>query len=64
MAVRSDPVPYMPSLPYVHSGIHIDPKTLDWDETHEEDSMLQIDGLDHSIKYYYKTLKERLNNGK
>ena len=64
VAVRSDPVPYMPSLPYVHSGIHIDPKTLDWNETHEEDSMLQIDGLDHSIKYYYNTLKERLDNGK
>ena len=56
VAVRSDPVSYMPSLPYVHSGIHIDPETLDWDESHIEDSMLGIDGLDHSIKDYLDML--------
>ena len=59
VAVRSDPVPYMPSLPYVHSGIHIDPESLDWDSSHEEDSFLQIDGLDHSIEEYLDLLKER-----
>ena len=56
VAVRSDPVPYMPSLPYVHSGIHIDPETLEWDETHQEDSMWGIDSLDHSVVDYLDIL--------
>ena len=56
VAIGSDPIPFMPSLPYVHSGIHIDPETLDWNETHHEDSLWSIDSSDHSIKDYLDIL--------
>jgi hypothetical protein len=56
VAVRSDPVPYMPGIPFVHSGIHIDPETLEWDESHIEDSMWGIDALDHSVVDYLDIL--------
>ena len=56
VAVRSDPVPYMPGIPFVHSGVHIDPETLEWDESHIEDSMWGIDKQDHSVVDYLDML--------
>ena len=53
---RNDPVPFLPTLPYVHSGVVIDIETLSWSETHEERGILQTDGLDHSIKDYLDVL--------
>ena len=53
---RSDPVPFLPPYPYVHSGVVIDIDTLSWSETHEEKDILQTDGLDHSIKDYLDIL--------
>ena len=53
---RNDPVPFLPTLPYVHSGVVIDIETLSWSETHEERGILQTDGLDHSIKDYLDIL--------
>ena len=53
---RSDPVPFLPPLPYVHSGVVIDIDTLSWSENHEEGDILQRDGLDHSIKDYLDVL--------
>ena len=53
---RSDPVPFLPPYPYVHSGMVIDINTLEWSENHEEGDILQTDGLDHSIKDYLDIL--------
>jgi len=64
VAMRSDPVHYLPPYPYVHSGIHIDPETLNWDESHEEGNFMETDGLDHSVQEYVDILKERIDDGK
>ena len=57
--VRNDPVPFVPPYPFLHSGISIDAKTLDWEEGGEanRDSFSEIDGRDHSIVYYTRILK-------
>ena len=57
--VRNDPVPFVPPYPFLHSGISIDAKTLDWDEGGEANrgSFTEIDGRDHSITYYTRILK-------
>ena len=56
----------MPPYPFLHSGISIDPKTLDWEEGGEANrgSFTEIDGRDHSIVYYNRKLKERLQDVK
>ncbi len=64
VALRNDPVPFTPMYPFLHSGISIDPETLDWmvgGET-DRDSFTEIDGRDHSIKEYIDILKERIKN--
>ncbi len=64
VALRNDPVPFVPMFPFLHSGISIDPETLDWMEGGEtdRDSFTEIDGRDHSIGEYVDILKERLKN--
>ena len=61
VAMRSDPVPFLPPYPFLHSGISIDPETLDWMEGGEtdRDSFTEIDGRDHSIQEYLDILKEK-----
>ena len=61
VAMRSDPVPFTPPYPFLHSGISIDPETLDWMEGGEtdRDSFTEIDGRDHSIQEYLDILKEK-----
>ena len=57
--VRNDPVPFVPPYPFLHSGISIDAKNLDWEEGGEANrgSFGEIDGRDHSITYYTRILK-------
>ena len=64
IALRNDPVPFTPPWPFLHSGIFIDPKMLDWMEGGEtdRDSFTEIDGRDHSIQEYLDILKEHGNN--
>ena len=59
VAFRNDPVPFMPPYPFFHSGISIDPKTLNWIEGGEtkRGSITETDGRDHSIKGYVDMLK-------
>jgi hypothetical protein len=62
VALRNDPVPFMPPYPFLHSGISIDPRTLDWEEGGEANrgSFTEIDGRDHSINYYLGVLKRQI----
>jgi hypothetical protein len=59
VAIMSDPVPYLPPWPYVHSGIMINAETLEWAEGGEahRDSITEINDQDHSITYYLKILR-------
>ena len=58
VAIRDDPVPFLPPLPYRHWGIWIQAETLSWSENHEIGDFTKIDGRDHSISEYIKTLKK------
>jgi len=58
VVVNSDPIPFMPIYPYVHSGIRIDANTLDWSENDDYGKFTEIDAQDHSITYYLRTLSE------
>ena len=60
VALRNDPVPFLPMYPFLHSGISIDPKTLNWEEGGEANrgAFTEIDGRDHSVKEYYDILME------
>ena len=60
VAFSNDPVPYFPPYPFLHSGIFIDPITLEWDKSHEERSFFEIDGQDHSIQEYLNILKKHV----
>ena len=64
VALRNDPVPFTPPYPFLHSGIYIDPETLNWEEGGEANrgSFGEIDGRDHSIQEYVDILKERKGN--
>jgi len=64
VAIRNDPVPFVPPYPFLHSGISIEPETLDWEEGGEANrgSFSEIDGRDHSIEEYLDILKERIGN--
>ena len=63
VAFDNDPVPFFPPYPFLHSGVFIDPETLDWNEGHEEISFLEINANDHSIAEYVNILKKRLEDG-
>jgi len=63
VAFDDDPVPFFPPYPFLHSGVFIDPETLDWNEGHEEISFLEINANDHSISEYVNILKKRLRDG-
>ena len=57
VAIRDDPVPFLPPLPYRHWGVWIQAETLLWSENHEIGDFTKIDARDHSIKEYLKVLK-------
>jgi len=56
----SDPVPFMPPWPYIHTGLFINSKTLDWGSDNDNGLISQTDALDHAIAKYVTTLKEQL----
>ena len=60
VVVDNDPIPFLPIYPYVHSGIRIDVETLRWWEYDEYGKFTEIDGRDHSIKYYLKELTKTI----
>ena len=49
--------------PFLHSGIFIDPETLNWEEGGEANrgSFTEIDARDHSIQEYLDVLQEHGN---
>jgi len=60
--IEDDPVPFLPPFPYIHWGIRIDARTLDWSENHPVGKFTEIDGRDHSIKSYLKVLRTHNEN--
>ena len=65
VTLRNDPVPFMPPYPYVHSGIRIDTKSLNWSVGGEANrgSFGEIDGRDHSIETYLGLIRRhRVSN--
>jgi hypothetical protein len=56
---RSDPIPFTPPWPYVHTGLFIDSQTLDWGPDNDNGLISETDGLDHAIAKYVTTLKEQ-----
>ena len=54
--LKDDPVPFLPPFPFVHWGMRINAKTLDWDEDHPIGDVTKIDARDHSISEYKKVL--------
>ena len=56
---RSDPVPFTPPWPYVHTGLFIDSQDLDWGPDNDNGLISKTDGLDHAIAKYVTTLKEQ-----
>ena len=57
---RSDPIPFMPPWPYIHTGLFINSKTLDWGSDNDNGLISETNGLDHAIAKYVTTLKEQL----
>tara|TARA_A100001234_G_C12606716_1_gene377518 strand:- start:641 stop:1294 length:654 start_codon:yes stop_codon:yes gene_type:complete len=55
--LKDDPVPFLPPFPFVHWGMRINAKTLDWDEDHPIGDVTKIDARDHSISEYKKVLQ-------
>ena len=57
---RSDPIPFMPPWPYIHTGLFINSQTLDWGPDNDNGLISETDGTDHAIAKYVTTLKEQL----
>jgi len=60
VAMVNDPVPFVPIFPYIHSGINIDPETLDWRYTNDVGDVTKINAGDHSIGEYFKQLSKHI----
>ena len=56
----SDPVPFSPPYPYIHSGTFVNSQTGDWGPDNDNGLISKTDGLTHSITKYVETLKELL----
>ena len=56
---RSDPIPFTPMWPYIHTGLFINSQTLDWGPNNDNGLISKTDGLDHAIAKYVTTLKEQ-----
>ena len=57
---RSDPIPFTPPWPFLHTGLFIDSQDLDWGSDNDNGLISKTDGLDHAIAKYVETLKEQL----
>ncbi len=55
-----DPIPFTPPFPFLHTGLFIDPRDLDWGPDNDNGLISKTDGLDHAISKYVTTLKEQL----
>jgi len=56
----SDPIPFTPPWPYIHTGLFIDSQDLDWGPDNDKGLISKTDGLTHAIAKYVTTLKEQL----
>ena len=56
----SDPIPFTPPFPFLHTGLFIDSQTLDWGPDNDNGLISKTDGLTHAIAKYVETLKEQL----
>ena len=54
---KSDPIPFMPPWPYIHTGTFVNSKTLAWGPNNDNGLISKTDGLDHAIAKYVETLK-------
>ena len=57
---KSDPIPFTPPWPYIHTGTFVNSQTLDWGPDNDNGLISETDGLDHAIAKYVITLKEQL----
>ena len=57
---KSDPIPFTPPWPYIHTGTFVNSQTLDWGPDNDNGLISETDGLDHAIAKYVSTLKEQL----
>jgi predicted lipase len=57
---KSDPIPFTPPWPYIHTGTFVNSKTLAWGPNNDNGLISETDGLDHAIAKYVTTLKEQL----
>ena len=57
VVIGSDPVPFLPPYPYVHSGIRIDAKTLNWNESDDYGEFTEVNDNHHSMQEYLNILK-------
>ena len=57
---KSDPIPFMPPWPYIHTGTFVNSKTLAWGPDNDNGLISKTNGLDHAIAKYVSTLKEQL----
>ena len=60
MVRLSDPVPFSPTFPYIHSGTFVNSQTGDWGPDNDNGLISKTDGLTHSITKYVETLNELL----
>ena len=51
--------PFMPPWPYIHTGVFVNSKTLDWGPDNDNGLISKTDALDHAIAKYVTTLKEQ-----
>ena len=56
----SDPIPFTPPWPYVHTGLFINGETGDWGPDNDNGLISKTDGLTHAIAKYVETLKSLL----
>ena len=57
---KSDPIPFTPPWPYIHTGTFVNSQTLDWGPNNDNGLISNTNGLDHAIAKYVTTLKEQL----
>ena len=57
---KSDPIPFTPPWPYIHTGTFVNSKTLAWGPNNDNGLISKTNGLDHAIAKYVTTLKEQL----
>ena len=56
--IKTDPIPFLPPFPYVHSGVEIDAETLEWNFANLIGDITKVDSRDHSIDEYISALEE------